>query len=82
MAAARANLSEEVAQIAQCEEVVRDLMESDDCWPFLAPVNRREVTHPPYQLQTISLTFLPASNLKISILPSLRKLLTPSGPTM
>ncbi|KAF6034673.1 BAZ1A [Bugula neritina] len=40
---ARANLSEEVAQLAQCEEIVRVMVEMDDCWPFLAPVSKREV---------------------------------------
>ena len=40
---ARANLSEEVAQLAQCEEIVKEMMEMEDCWPFLSPVSRREV---------------------------------------
>ena len=43
LGSARSNLSEEVAQLAQCEEIVRDMIELDECWPFLAPVNRREV---------------------------------------
>lgn len=43
LGASRTNLSEEVAQLAQCEELVRDMMDKEDCWPFLCPVNRREV---------------------------------------
>ena len=43
LGSARANLSEEVAQLAQCEEIVKEMMEMEDCWPFLAPVSRREV---------------------------------------
>lgn len=42
LGASRAS-SEEVAQLVQCEELVRDMMEKEDCWPFLQPVNKKEV---------------------------------------